>query len=101
MVNPKKKVFAYIGLTTIYSVVLFSCGIFWGFRHEEPKMGLCFFFAVFWIDVCFGLLLNLKIDTSFIRLENFVLGKSDSVPFRSSIDIMTIIRDCSSNTEYF
>ena len=89
MVDCKKKVFIYIG-SSIYSVVLFSCGIFWGFRHEAPRMGLCFFFAVFWVDVCVFLLLNLKIDTSFTRLENLVSGKSDSVPLRNSINIMAI-----------
>jgi len=89
MVDCNKKVFIYIG-SSIFSVVLFSCGIFWGFRHETPRMGLCFFLAVFWVHVCVGLLLNLKIDTSFTQLEDLVSGKSHSVPLRNSIDIMAI-----------
>lgn len=89
MVDCNKKVFIYIG-SSIFSVVLFSCGIFWGFHHEAGRMGLCFFLAVFWVYVCVFLLLNLKIDTSFTRLDNLVSGKSDSVPLRNSINIMAI-----------
>lgn len=85
----KKTVFTFIVLS-IFSVVLFYCGIVWGFRHEALGMGLCFFLAVYSVAVCVGLLLNLNIDTSFTRLENLASGKSDSVPLRSSINIMTI-----------
>jgi len=91
MVDRKKTVFTFIALSIgIGSVVLFYCGIGWGFRHEAIMMGLCFFLAVYSVDACVGLLLNLKIDTSFTRLEDLVSGKSDSVPLRNSINIMHI-----------
>ena len=89
MLDRKRKVFAFIVLS-VCSIGLFSCGVIWGFRYQVLRMGLCFFLAVYTVDVCVGLLLNLKIDICFLKLEDLVLGESDSVPMRSPINIITI-----------
>ena len=59
-------------------VAMTCCGVLLGSIREWPKMGLCFFLAVYNAECCACLLLNHKIESRFRRLEELVTGKSGS-----------------------
>jgi len=53
-------------------------------------MGLGFFLAAYMVECLVVLLLNMRIDTCFTRLEELISSKSDSVRLRYPVNVVTI-----------
>lgn len=62
----------------VMMVILACCGVLMGLIREWPKMGLDFFLAFYIAELNAFLLLNHKIESRFIKLEELITGKSGS-----------------------
>lgn len=81
MLNRKNRVVVPI-VFSIMLVVLLLGGVLAGLWQDWFRMGLLFFLGVFIVNCCVSVLLDLKIDTCFKRLEDLTSGKSDSTRVR-------------------
>lgn len=83
MMNRKYGIFVPISFA-LMSVVLLFIGVKSGLQRSWFRMGLTFLLAVFLTHVCVYLLLELRIDSCFKRLEELATKQSDSASSKNA-----------------